>query len=179
MLFQGNRLRKSPDFNNRQSIRERPGTTLAFAGQRILDGSIGFEHLHTKLTEHIDNDSCMPQGDMDIIFMETTVKAPMEFVFNTPMLPLKRKKPFCGHFLVAEQKVMKYTADFPCIQHRGAYSNISVKSVADCDKIERSQEAEYGQEEKQRTERRETEHHRATHRDVPVIGNMSTSWNIS
>ena len=33
-----------------------------------------------------------------------------------------------------------------------AYSNISVKSVADCDKIERSQEAEYGQEEKQRTE---------------------------
>ena len=33
------------------------------------------------------------------------------------MLPLKSKKPFCGHFLVAEQKVMKYTADFPCIQH--------------------------------------------------------------
>ena len=33
-----------------------------------------------------------------------------------------------------------------------AYSKVSVKSVADCDKIERSQEAEYGQEEKQRTE---------------------------
>lgn len=40
-------------------IRERPGTALAFAGQRILDGSIGFEHLHTKLTEHIDNNSCI------------------------------------------------------------------------------------------------------------------------
>ena len=33
-----------------------------------------------------------------------------------------------------------------------AFSKVSVKSVADCDKIERSQEAEYEQEEKQRTE---------------------------
>ena len=37
---------------------------MAFAGQRILDGSIGFEHLHTKLTEHIDNNSCI----LDLLF---------------------------------------------------------------------------------------------------------------
>ena len=86
---QGNRLRKSPVFNHGQSIGKRPGTALTFTGQRILDRSIGFEHLHTKLTEHIDNYSCMSQGDMDIIFMETAIEAPMEFVFNTPMLALK------------------------------------------------------------------------------------------
>ena len=50
------------------------------------------------------------------------------------------------------EKQRKYGLKQEKRKEKRAYSNVSVKSVADCDKIERSQEAEYGQEEKQRTE---------------------------